>query len=243
MEAFSGPFICSQKKSEPCTFPGWRTAPGRAAPDSRGPRRFSKRGRKAGRAPVSAALHAPESSAAFATGLIAAKPEKPCDRGVFGAFYLLLFLQQSRRSCAFRASRLTDFAARLQSLCFLEIWPKRLTQRFRRFFPMPFSAPQAIAYFAPVLIAAKPEKPCDGGVLGAFYLLLKTERCMPASVFCTTARRRASAYALTSSATARASMLSPRPTGPSFSAVLAFTFTCPGATPRALAMRCVMAGR
>ena len=42
-----------------------------------------------GRAPVSAALHAPESRAHFATGLIAAKPEKPCDGGVFGAFYLL----------------------------------------------------------------------------------------------------------------------------------------------------------
>ena len=30
--------------------------------------------------------------------------------------------------------------------------------------------------FAPALIAAKPEKPCDGGVFGAFYLLLKSER-------------------------------------------------------------------
>ena len=31
--------------------------------------------------------------------------------------------------------------------------------------------------FAPGLIAAKPEKPCDGGVFGAFYLLLKKEQC------------------------------------------------------------------
>ena len=31
--------------------------------------------------------------------------------------------------------------------------------------------------FAPCLIAAKPGKPCDGGVFRAFYLLLKKERC------------------------------------------------------------------
>ena len=31
--------------------------------------------------------------------LIAAKPVKPCDRGVFWAFYLLLFLQRSHRRC------------------------------------------------------------------------------------------------------------------------------------------------
>ena len=33
------------------------------------------------------------------------------------------------------------------------------------------------AFPAPGLIAAKPGKPCDGGVFGAFYLLLKKERC------------------------------------------------------------------
>ena len=32
----------------------------------------------------------------FATGLIAAKPEKPCDRAVFGAFYLLLKKERKR---------------------------------------------------------------------------------------------------------------------------------------------------
>ena len=31
-------------------------------------------------------------------------------------------------------------------------------------------------FIAPGLIAAKPEKPCDGGVFGAFYSLLKKER-------------------------------------------------------------------
>ena len=35
----------------------------------------------------------------FATSLIAAKPVKPCDGGVFWAFYLLLFLQQIRAFC------------------------------------------------------------------------------------------------------------------------------------------------
>jgi hypothetical protein len=42
--------------------------------------------------------------------------------------------------------------------------------------------------------------------------------------------------------TARASMLRPWPTGPSFSAVLAFTLTCSGARPSAAAMRSHMAG-
>ena len=37
-----------------------------------------------------------EITADFAPALIAAKPVKPCDGGVFGAFYLLLFLQRNR---------------------------------------------------------------------------------------------------------------------------------------------------
>ena len=41
-------------------------------------------------------------------------------------------------------------------------------------------APQASLDFAPALIAAKPEKPCDGGVFGGFYSLPKKERrCVP----------------------------------------------------------------
>ena len=40
--------------------------------------------------------------------------------------------------------------------------------------------PKGIAYFATGLIAAKPEKPCDGGVFRAFYLLLKKKQKRPA---------------------------------------------------------------
>ena len=39
-------------------------------------------------------------------------------------------------------------------------------------------APKA-RFFAPVLIAAKPRKPCDGAVFGAFYLLPQKERFAP----------------------------------------------------------------
>ena len=46
---------------------------------------------------VSAAAPAPKTIANFATGLIAAKPVKPCDRGVFGALDLLLFLKRNGR--------------------------------------------------------------------------------------------------------------------------------------------------
>ena len=42
-----------------------------------------------GREPVRAAARTPETSAFFAIGLIAAKPVKPCDGGVFGALDLL----------------------------------------------------------------------------------------------------------------------------------------------------------
>ena len=39
--------------------------------------------------------------------------------------------------------------------------------------PVAFQKPgETIAHFAPALIAVKPVKPCDGGVLGALNLLL-----------------------------------------------------------------------
>ena len=47
-------------------------------------------------APVSLCRPRPETIACFATALIATKPAKPCDGGVFGAFYLLLFLKRNR---------------------------------------------------------------------------------------------------------------------------------------------------
>ena len=42
--------------------------------------------------------------------------------------------------------------------------------------------PQAFAHSAMGLIAAKPVKPCDGGVFWGLNLLLKTEREAPARV-------------------------------------------------------------
>ena len=48
-------------------------------------------------------LTPPQSFADFATGLIAPKPVKPCDRAVFRAFYLLLFLQWNR-ACGLASS-------------------------------------------------------------------------------------------------------------------------------------------
>ena len=46
--------------------------------------------------------HAPKSIVFFATSLIAAKPLKPCDGGLFGVFYLLLLLQQSQSAARAR---------------------------------------------------------------------------------------------------------------------------------------------
>ena len=52
-------------------------------------------GFKDGPQAVWAADQTPENGTDFATSLIAAKPVKPCDGGVFGAFYLLLIREQA----------------------------------------------------------------------------------------------------------------------------------------------------
>ena len=188
----------------------------------------------------------------FATGLIAAKPEKPCDGGVFGVFYLLL---KKERNEAGRAAdgifctqtgriawRPISPACRNQGPAQSPAMPRLLllpasdslrwfrygfdsrqapkTVRWGRFRGLLFAPekrakrdwpgcgwascdqtgriawrpicpprkarpcpgfcccphPAVCAGFATGLIAAKPVKPCDGGVFGAFYLLLKKER-------------------------------------------------------------------
>ena len=52
-------------------------------------------------------------------------------------------------------------------------WPATLPRGKR---PGAAPSPAGIVHFATDSIAAKPVKPCDGGVFRAFYLLLKKER-------------------------------------------------------------------
>ena len=123
--------------------------------------------------------------------MIAAKPEKPCDRGVFGAFYLLLKKEQNTR---IRAASGLRFVPAALALCGFKAWalPASPASRAacrakaRSISPgAPFitAASQSAAvasrkptHFATTSIAAKPVKPCDRGVFGAFYLLLKKEQ-------------------------------------------------------------------
>ena len=72
----------------------------------------------------------------------------------------------------------SPFAAKTQTAfqtCFQSV-SKRL---FAPPSPQPSAPSQSIAAFAPGLIAAKPQKPCDRGVFRAFYLLLKKESNTP----------------------------------------------------------------
>ena len=169
--------------------------------------------------PVPAAARALKSSVYFAPALIAAKPVKPCDGGVFRALNSLLISERIRGKTGWIRPRPSQ--ARTRRKTQLEPSPKptptqlafgglpirfvcassalclrnesgfagaptvaRLPQAAfsasvshgaaRRFSPSP--APETIADFAPALIAAKPAKPCDGGVFRALNLLLISER-------------------------------------------------------------------
>ena len=139
-------------------------------------------------------LH-PKTIADFAPALIAAKPVKPCDGGVFGAFYLLLLLQQNRR-CPRATGRLgAGSETSLRRHCGLR--PALPCMRDAPASSLPSSpshCPRSAnhRFFAPDLIAAKPQKPCDGGVFRAFYLLLFLERagrCPRCCVFSARAER------------------------------------------------------
>ena len=116
----------------------------------------------------------------FATGLIAAKPQKPCDRGVFGAFYLLLKKERNMASWTLALLRMKSFAPKPGALLDGQSAQPAATKPPRKARPCPGFCccphPAVCAGFATGLIAAKPQKPCDGGVFGAFYLLLKKER-------------------------------------------------------------------
>ena len=127
----------------------------------------------------------------FAPALIAAKPGKPCDGGVFRAFCPLLKKEWKRADSPappFTGPRLrahgqpsigplpgfhgpdavADLGAAARRPKDLKLQGKSLCRCLSASFPRPS--------FAPGLIAAKPEKPCDGGVFGVFHLLLKKER-------------------------------------------------------------------
>ena len=115
MEPFSGPFICSCLCSETglriadcgfrgceirasgCNFGCRRAAPKTALPRP-GLRHAFHTPKPASTLPANpAAARTLKPSPVFATASIATKPVKPCDGAVFGAFYLLLLLQQARR--------------------------------------------------------------------------------------------------------------------------------------------------
>ena len=156
-------------------------------------------------APIFRCPAPPQAYADFATGLIAAKSVKPCDGVVFGAFYSLLKKERSVASRTLvwlrmgflRLKRGIAWAHLLRCIAWAlqtgasfgqligpnRQSPSRPTRRSQappQARPRPaFAAahdPKAFADFATGLIAAKPEKPCDGAVFGAFYSLLKKER-------------------------------------------------------------------
>ena len=113
----------------------------------------------------------------FATDSIAAKPVKPCDRGVSGVLNWRLKTEQNTPGFEQAAPLRRD----LRSPRLHHALRRNLNRRSKREQRLAASCscrclrPKAIADFAIDLIAAKPVKPCDGGVFGAFYLLSKRE--------------------------------------------------------------------
>ena len=98
-----------------------------------------------------------------------------------GPFICSCFCSKSKRCARPRPGARRAWQARFQAhLLFSEAFPPQTPRpAFAALFsllPNTRLAPESAAFFAPCLIAAKPVKPCDGGVFGAFYLLLKTER-------------------------------------------------------------------
>ena len=72
------------------------------------------------------AAPAPQNISCFATALIAAKPLKPCDRGVFGALNLLLLLQRNR-ACHHQRRRLNHSQSGRR--CFLKAHQNKASHR------------------------------------------------------------------------------------------------------------------
>ena len=128
---------------------------------------------------ASSALHARKSLFVFAPDLIASNPVKPCDGGIFRALNLLSKTEQNAARpgqsggvlrCRSGAGKL--LRAYLQthgagSGIWREGWA--LAEVAKRVLK---TAPGTFAVFAPDLIAAKPVKPCDGGVFRGLNLLL-----------------------------------------------------------------------
>ena len=109
-------------------------------------------------------------------GLIAAKPVKPCDGGVFGGFDLLLKKERKAsepvpgRACVALCGQSVNSEPAFHPAA------SGFLQLFSWLSPQPPAPLRGIAGFAMDLIAAKPVKPCDGGVFGGFDLLLKKEQ-------------------------------------------------------------------
>ena len=125
-----------------------------------------------------------------APGLIAAKPVKPCDGGVFGA---LDWLPKKERKRAHPGRARLAFCVRRPALSGVRHKPARKLGFMGRLqggispgAPCITAGKQPVsqlpptrhkpAFFATTSIATKPVKPCDGGVFGALNSLLKRER-------------------------------------------------------------------
>ena len=141
-------------------------------------------------APFSATAHTPKSIAYSATALIAAKPLKPCDGGVFlGAKFALKKRVDYAWVWMGRMGRMGRMSWGLGwAWAGFDRAMRPRKQPLRRFQaaanpsasrPAPFSATartsKSNAYSATGLIAAKPLKPCDGGVFRGLNSLSKRE--------------------------------------------------------------------
>ena len=144
-------------------------------------------GRNATIAPRSAApapaqrLHARQESAAkaicpwrlpvllllfFASVLIAAKPVKPCDGGVFGALDLLLKTERNVAGAGGVGIGSGEWAGPVDAFAPCGQTPQAGSWTGCQPVSTAACVAQSLVDFAPALIAAKPVKPCDGGVFG-----------------------------------------------------------------------------
>ena len=137
----------------------------------------------------------PQSFASFATGLIAPKPVKPCDRAVFGALNSLLLLQWNRHRLLIGFGSATRKRPATTPCQHLRICPRcpptcpppmqapkcRSASESATPACLPAGPPQNIARFATGLIAPKPEKPCDGAIFRALNSLLFLQRSQGAA--------------------------------------------------------------
>ena len=117
-----------------------------------------------------------------APGSIAAKPQKPCDGGVFRALNLLLKKERIApallrlRACRTFSRPRPGSGMAAERMRWLRRGcrktARRIARRVSALLSAPFPSPSPRLFSAPGSIAAKPQKPCDGGVFRALNLLL-----------------------------------------------------------------------